>query len=483
MKYFQNSMKLSRLKLGFIALTVGVITSLSLGSCVEQDELLHNDWLDPSWEMGTYIDSNMTVRTSLFLTDSMNTSAVDAIFIGGINSQTFGSTRTSGFATYFPIGFDDETLFGTDPVLDSMSIALTFYGSVGDTNYAFNISVHEVIDTVFSYDNYYYSDFDPEGYYDPEPIFEFTVVGDDTTVTEWLPESFYSKLLMNDYDDTSNPYRDDTVFVETFKGFYFKVNNYPETGEQGNIRCLDFGYSSMQLYYHNSNDEPDTTYQSYQFYLAMLDDPAGNNFTIIDHDYSTADEAYGGLNLSEVGDTTVNTERAFLHGMCGIATRVEFDTLHIEALKAQALEMGYSALAVQRATSQWFVEGQQLGTPVSPETLDIACTEIGAYYDFETMSLICEYDPVSELLYSGYYYSSLNAVLNRSTSKYEMLISQTMQQLFNKPDDVTYKEYNKHVIEIMPSYTEMLSYNETVLGGGGSVDNQPLTVLVYTLVK
>ncbi len=486
-KYSQNNSVIYRKSTSIRSLLIGILISIALTTgCVESNIDAGNSFIPPSQELNTFIDSTLTVKTYPFAIDSIPTSALGGIFIGGYQSAVFGATTSSGFGTYFPQGFQSDTLFGLNPTLDSMKISLHFIGYVGDTSYKLKITAHEITDLEIRHDNAYYSNLDPTGHYDPTPLATFEFTGGDTIIDAWLPESFYSKLLLNDGADENNPYYNDTLFIQKFKGLYFKAENQPSISQEGIIRQLNLGTSTMFLYYHNEAHGEfmaDTTYQQYYFFTS--DRFYGNNFSCITHNYSTADPSAGGVVESEIGNSSINSTRALVQGMAGLGSKVEVDTLRVNQIKADAKAMGYSHVALHSAKVIWGLEGQTLSEDVTLNTIEDASSRLVMFHNINTIEPVKDYDPYTEADDSYDYISPIGGDLNRSTLRYELNITSTMQNIFNKPDGVYYNDSEDYrtVLELVPSWDNLLHYNETVVGGGSSMNNKPQVVLVYTLVK
>ncbi len=481
-------MKLFGVKFSRSAVVLGLgILGLGVG-CTNADQMFGNTFVPPSQKLETYIDSSMTVKTSAISIDSVATSGTAGVYLGGYYSELFGNFHANAASTFFPEGFEEvDTLFGKNPTLDSMKISLDFNGVVGDTSFKMHISIHQLRDTMLKPYLDYFSTFDMEPYYDKTPIADFVLSGGeegDSTVVLHLPETFYSQFLKNDTEDKNNPYLNDSIFIDTFKGLYFKLNNDPVGAEQGAIRQLSLSSSTMSLYYHNEAHGKymaDTTVQKYYFFNSYV--YGGNNFSTFKHDYSTANVDAGGVRVEEIG-TGIETERCLIQSMSGLGTQVELDTLFIERLKQSAKDQGFSSIALHRASLNWGLEARTPGNDISLETINRATSQLGLWYSYEKGNPVPDYDPEMEEL-STSYYSDLAGYLNRSNMTYEQVITSTLQKLINKPDDIPYSLYENfsYIVQLLPCWGEVLHYNETAVGGSLSADNAPTMVVVYTLVK
>ncbi len=462
---------------------ISLLCLMAVG-CVQSSIYAGNIFVPEDQKMGTYVDSSMTLKTSIISVDSVSTSGSSIVYLGRYNSEIFGSTITSGMSTFFSYGFSDSIRkFGESPEADSMIMAIYFTTAVGDSEYPLNISVYSVTDTTLGSYSQYYSNRSMKGRYDPKPIVTFELQGTDTTVKVHLPESFYNSLLV-DYNDTqNNMYSDDSVFFENFKGLYFEVNNPAPAGTEGRLVQLQLAYSYMTMYYRSLDEEGeiDTTFHDYVFYSSYV--TLGNNYTVIERDYSTADVSVGGVDDSWIGDTTLSLPRLYVQGMGGIGAQLEVDTIRIEEIKQKALEQGYSNVVLHSARIQWGVESPNTTEQLTPQTYNMAPSRLGLYKDYQAFYFIPEYDAYSDIL-NGESYSLIGGNLNRSHGYYEQSIVSTMQNLFKKPQGEYYKDnadYN-YIMELFPALNLIGNYSELVVGGGNSLYNAPQIVLVYTLV-
>ncbi len=460
------------------AIVVALTLMTLVVSCVNTSDFYGNNFVPPSQEMNTLIDSGGRVNTSVIALDSIVTSLTGYPYIGVYQDPVFGRTTTEILTSFVPSGFDNEDVrFGVNPVLDSLKAYLYFIAPVGDSNSKLKVSMHQIKDLTLKYTSTYYSNFDASNYYDPTPIAQFEVTGSDSIVVLNLPQSFYSQLLNNNPDREKNPYFNDTLFIDTYKGFYFRVEDKdPPASSEGVMYSLNIYSSNMLLYYHNKNEEPDTTYMGYSFIDTY--EPAGNNFFTITHDYDFADPSQGGINVNLIGDSTTSVATQYIQGMGGLGSRVEIDTNYIESIKKEAIDKGYSHVALQRASIKWQIKDK------TPESYNDAASRLGLYYSYDYSSFIKEYNPTSEAL-SQSYSSEIGGTINRSNGYYEQVITSSMQKLFNKPSDVPYTingNYN-YVMQLFPAADEMYLYSGVLLGGSESVEYEPKLVIVYTLIK
>lgn len=454
---------------------VSVALALIVGSCTNSDILFGNDVIPEYQEMTTSVDSTMTVKVSQTSLPYIWTNQMGFMSLGSYNDDVWGYTKTErGIATYNPGDWFDDNQFGENPTLDSMIANFYFYAPIGDTTQSITVNLYTVKDTALSYYSSYRSNWDIEPYRG-DFLGQFTITGSDSLVSIHLDESFYSQFLFDDYNADDGIYADDSLFIDKFKGMYFELDNpVQEAGNQGVMYWLNLEYSWLDLYFHNEDEEPDTTYAYYTFYDSYV--YYGNRFYTIEHNYSEINTANGGFDESTIGDTTLNVDRIFIKGMGGMGARVELDTTFVNNLKAQAIAEGYRSVALQRASIKWHFETKD------GSTYNRAALQMGLYRDITDSTFINDYAPIYDAYYSTT--SDLGGSINRSNGYYEQVFTSTLQTLFNKPDDQPYTtngDYN-YVVTLFPSWYELPTYSETILTGANS-DCVPEIAVTYTFIK
>lgn len=445
---------------------VGVIM-ISTFSCTNQDKYFGDDLIPPGEQMGTAIDSSIQVQTYIFAKDSMQTNGLGyQSMIGTLIDPLVGRTHINMFSNFAPIGFIGDKYFGVDPVIDSMNIAFTFSSQYGDTTQKISIEVYEVVSHNFYVDSVYYSNFDMTPYINPVPLLTFEAYRSDLIVKK-LPIEYARKFLDNTPGE-SNPYFSDTAFHRRWNGLYLKAK--PLTSGRGNTLTIDLSQSVLNLFYHNNNPEKkDTTSQrmlfnsDYTFY--------NTNFVMVDHDYSYADPAKGGVRKEEIGDTINPSKWGYIQGFAGLGTTVKIPKAQIDALKAKIQrpeEGGYSTIALHKA--ELIFESNHK----SWENYDSSFNALGLYYDMLNRRFIPDYNPILDQLQTGYK-STLGGGLNRSIGKYKMDITSYMQRLIRGASTDT-------TLQIYPPYDFKATIGRAGVYGSAS-ENPPKLVLIYTMLR
>lgn len=426
----------------------------------------------PSQEMATMIDSTVTVKTSIIKLDSIRTSnQAGLIFLGSIINPIIGRTTVNAWSTYVPQEFPEDkypAMFGTDPTLDSMIMILNFSAVKGDTTNRLHVSVHEIIDTTLHYYQSYYSNFRGANHYNPQPLVEFDLSGGVQHKVAHLPRTYFKELFVADRNPVGNFYFSDSIFIEKFKGFYFKVTDV-SSGIDGAMYQLNMATSTLQLHYHNKNTVPDTTFAN--FYFHNVNRTRNVNFFTVNNDYSFANVSQGGVDVAQINDTVNQVPVCYVSGMAGLGAHVVIDTVRLNALRQTVIAAGYNRIAVQRAAIRWHL------IDPAPKTYTWTPLRLCLYYDYVTGKPVPDYDPVSENTPSMNFQSDIGGYINRSNGYYEQVITSTIQRLLNREPQASNK------VQLYPSTTEMVNYGYVALGGSNSLIKAPTMVLVYTMVR
>lgn len=444
--------------------------------CTNVDNFFGNEFIPPSQDMDTYIDSSMRVRTSIIKMDSMPGRISGIARIGSEIDPMVGRTTVGFFSTYLPRPFNNnDSLFGVNPVLDSMKLFLTFTSHLGDTVQGVRVSLYEVKDTVFRYAQTYYMNMNPELYYDSSvpPIAEFEVHGQNRFSAK-LPSSFFNKFLAspptNEADKKINPYYNDSIFVSQFKGLYFRAT--PITSGEGQITKVDIddGSSSLMLYYHNSNPSKfDTTYQEYILYNSKALYTIGTQ--VVSHDYSFANQSLGGVNPATINDTTFEAKTVYVQGLNGLGVRVVLDASQLTKIKQMAAEKGFSSVAVHKAVLKWRTKEQ------SALNYDRSFSQLGLYYSMFGLDFIADYDPIRDVDLENNNTSPLGGYLNRSTGYYVQDITSTIQKMISG-------KVTRNALEMYPfAGPSYYSPARTILEGSKSDMMVPQIIITYTLLR
>lgn len=461
--FMTNSLKNSLLPL--LALAIW-----GLSSCTGRDDLFGNDLVPPSQQMGSSIDSTVSVYTYISKLDSIETSILDYYqpFMGSYIDPVVGRIDAQVFTNYSPYGFEHEiefNYFGENPVIDSLRYAFTFTGAVGDTTQEVTIDVYEVKDYAFKRDSAYFSNFDMSPYIGSEPLVSFTQKGPGTT-TGRMPQELAERLLDNTHSK-DNIYYVDTAFHQKFPGLYLKFRQ-PATSGEGKLLQLDLSQSVMFLCYHNTGpNKPDTLEQRLLFYGEYTTYDY-ISFSTIQHDYTYADPGQGGIQVSEIGQTTIPTQYMYVQGLAGLMGTLRIDEEHIARLQQRVLDLGYSHIALHRA------ELQTTLVDADAEQYDKSFPALGIYFDILDYEFLPEYNPILAGMGGGYT-PTLGGKLNRSRGTYAFDITSYVQRL------ITGKE-TRYTTQLLPSY-DLRNHSFRSWIYGTASPYPPRLVLTYTMIK
>lgn len=450
----------------------GILLGLSAGllttSCTERDEMFGNDMIPPSQQMGSAIDSTVAVQTFVATLDSLDTNISDFYqpFMGSYIDPIVGRTDVAVFTNYSPNGFEHSHYFGENPVIDSMRYAIAFSGAKGDTSLTVTVDVYEVKEGIRFYrDSAYFSNFDMTPYIGETPLFSFEQKGAGTAYGK-LPQEFAERMLDNTQDQT-NVYYNDTAFHRRYPGFYFKFRQ-PVTSGEGEMLQFDLSQSAMFLFYHNTGPEkPDTLQQRFWFIGDYTYDFV--SFSTIDHDYSYADPSKGGVMQTEIGDTVQASEYIYVQGLAGLMGLIEVDREALDRLKRKTEEAGYSHIALHRAELQVTMVGS------GAEQYALSFSNLGMYYDMLKYEFLTEYNPIMDAVTTSGYSSWLGGTLNRSKGTYTFDITSYVQSL------LVGKE-TRYTTQLLPAYDRRNDFARCWLYGTASAF-PPRLVLTYTMIK
>lgn len=442
--------------------------SLLAVACTSRDEAFGNGMIPPSQQMGSAIDSTVSVFTYVVTCDSLDTNIADFYqpFMGSYIDPIVGRTDVAVFTNFSPNGFEHSHYFGENPVIDSMRYGIAFSGALGDTTQVVTVDVYEVKEGIqFYQDSAYFSNFDMTPYIGTEPLFSFEHKGIGTAYGK-LPQEFAERMLDNTQSQ-DNVYYADTAFHRKFPGLYFKLRQ-PATSGEGQMLQLDLSQSAMFLFYHNTGpDGLDTLQQRMWFFGDLTYDYV--SFTTVQHDYSFADPARGGVTTAEIGDTVNASKYIYVQGLAGLMGALKVDETALDALKQKAVDLGYSHIALHRA------ELQVTMVDSGAEQYDLSFPTLGIYYNMLKYQFLSEYNPIMESITSSGYTSTLGGALNRSKGVYTFNLTSYMQSL------LTGKE-KRFTTQLLPAYGFRNSFARCWIYGTDS-PYPPQLVLTYTMIR
>lgn len=442
--------------------------SLLTVACTSRDEAFGNGMIPPSQQMGSAIDSTVSVFSYVVTCDSLDTNIADFYqpFMGSYIDPIVGRTDVAVFTNFSPNGFEHSHYFGENPVIDSMRYAIAFSAALGDTTQTVTVDVYEVKEGIqFYQDSAYFSNFDMTPHIGTEPLFSFEHKGVGTAYGK-LPQEFAERMLDNTQSQ-ENIYYADTAFHRKFPGLYFKLRQ-PATSGEGQMLQFDLSQSAMFLFYHNTGpDGLDTLQQRMWFFGDLTYDYV--SFSTVQHDYSFADPARGGVTTAEIGDTVNASKYIYVQGLAGLMGALKVDETALEGLKQKAVDLGYSHIALHRA------ELQVTMVDSGAEQYDLSFPTLGIYYDMLKYQFLSEYNPILESITSSGYSSTLGGALNRSKGVYTFNLTSYMQSL------LTGKE-KRFTTQLLPAYGFRNNFARCWIYGTDS-PYPPQLVLTYTMIR
>lgn len=454
-KTIQNSM----MRLLQVSLLTAAIVALFFTSCTNVDYGLGSELLPDSYDM-TLSRDTLRVNAKTMYVDSLYSDVWTYSLLGSYVDVVWGGTTASTLYQILPVSgyFSSyDTLWGTDPVVDSVRLVLSIDSEVGDTLSEHIIDIYEVTGLPTCYDSAYYSNFDPTPYINSTPIASFNLSSDSSSYT--MPEILIEKYL----DTNEMAYYNDSLFLLKYPGLYFKTRE--SVSEKGLLSTINNSYSSINVYYHNKNEDPDTTIMAFNFGGSYS--TRNKVITMIQNDFSLGDMSVG-VNQSYIGIDVENPPITYVRSFAGLKTYVEVLESELDRIRANAESLGYSRIAVNNAT---------LMLPIylpSGGTYDNAPEQLGMYYTYE----------VGEGTHD-YWYGidtdtySFNGLISRSLGRYTMDISSYIQRRFTYDEDVEGEEW----VDIAPAF----GYEATNVGVklvGSADEDTPMEIhLTYTMMK
>lgn len=245
------------------------------GSSLVEDEVEIIE--DSSFKVAGASDPNNSVRSRTVLQ-----------LLGRLSAQGYGDFSSDIVCQYMPAANIDTTNTKASYV-DSVKLLLTMYkgGFAGDSVIPMGVSVHRLIKQL---PTDMYSDFDPTGYYEAEPMGTASYsalldgspyTGTDSEGSQYkhiavdLPREFGVDLF-NRYVQNPETFASPQAFAQWFPGLYI-------TTSFGSGRVVRISSNSIQVYYHsvykiNDTENPrDTTINYIGSYLGVTPEVYTNN--------------------------------------------------------------------------------------------------------------------------------------------------------------------------------------------------------------
>lgn len=377
---------------------MALVLAVTAISCRKSPNTIGNNLIDGDNYIGVY-HTNATPIICHSLLDSIGTKNVNYALLGSMKDPVFGNTQ-AGFYTQLHLSSTHHK-FGTNPVLDSLTLQLYIGKYYGDTTTLQTVHVYEMTDTLSSSTPYYcYSEIPTDaidhanGYqYRPHPNTATVIVGNDTldhpVIRIPLSQNLGNYIMNLD----SSVYFSPDAFKEKFPGLYVITESVSENGSVCYINLTNNTYSQLQLYYHEA-DNPSKTMR-YDFYITT-NDVFFNRYI---HDYTQGYDSFIDQVLN--GNTALGQQTVFMQAMGGVKAFVKFpeiehwaDTIengHLVINEAKLVipaDESYADTSVFLAPNSFFLVGlNQDGTTfVLPDNFE-GVTYWGGTYSGKTKSV------------------------------------------------------------------------------------------------
>lgn len=225
------------------------------------------------------VDDSFTLTGHSVVSGSVQSRTILQL-LGNIDAEGYGSFSSDVVTQFMP----SQNIPYTDVDLDSVRLVMRMPlgGYVGDSLMPMGIAVHRLTRDLPAP---IFSDFNPDGYYDPTPYatasYTATAVGLSPTeqkrkfrlINIDLPNSFGTELLAK-YKESPETFATPDEFSKWFKGFYIRTSF-------GSGRVAQIDSTAITLYFHRTyRDEEtdrDTTVYNSAAYLAVTPEIVTNN--------------------------------------------------------------------------------------------------------------------------------------------------------------------------------------------------------------
>ncbi len=455
----------------------------TVGGSLVPDDMQMKIRLDTVYGLDAAGERVAGIKAYLVQTDSFPSTNETYVYLGSTRSDKFGVFRAGAAFQYLWVDSDEdyslvenEQYFGYWPVVDSLVFNLVFDGYIGDTSTVRTFELYELTERFFQ-DSTYYSDRDMHASVNPSPIATFSQKGLNN-IKVALTGSVADRLMSQLIDTTGQVYRNDSLFINKFPGFYIK----PAEGSPDNtsVTTIDLASSGMTLYVRNYTEDvmPKDTFNIWYTFESKntFSSSILTQVNLYEHDYA------GTLIENHINDTMPESTPltiSYVEGTGGVCTYLRFDKNFVRELKSKVTDP-YTRIIINRA---------ELKIPVNdavPEYLAKAPNRLGAY------ALYCPYfigisDYTYYLEYSDYGGITLpyGGYLNWNIDSYQLNLATLMQAILDrelgKPDE----EARDYTFTVAPAVEIVNGIVQTELRTGPTAQHpEPLgIILTYTLLR
>ncbi len=211
--------------------------------------------------------------------------------------------------------------FGEEPFIDSLSLWLYINDVIGDTTQEMHIRVYELMDTL-SMDSVYYSDYDVDGKYNPEPLVEEDFIPRPGDLKRF---DIDNPNLLARITDATNPA--DSIFVynsrlqREFNGLYITTEPVTVGGSMAMLQLANSQAGLSFRYYHDSITVAARDTVPLSTYFMGFNEVIAQKINIFHHDYA-------GTALEHMIDNPdFDPHIAYVQGMAGVNVKISVPNL------------------------------------------------------------------------------------------------------------------------------------------------------------
>jgi hypothetical protein len=303
--------------LAVILVLAGVISS-----CQMSDKELGADILPPGDNVEVYFDTIFDIDAypitgKRLTTSEIYYSANRVMLLGSLEDTIFGKSTASAITQFnSPASF----IPADNLEIDSLFLAIYVRNFVGDQDQDLTLSVYEFTERLYM-DSLYYSDFNPEGKYNPVPLVQQIITPRDGETYELLikDQDFIDKFLAIQSD--TNYFYNDSIFKDYFNGLYITAEPVSQEGTMARIELANTKTRLTMRYANDSTEIDSTAERDFKYAYFTINEFSSQKINIFEHDFS-------GTRLGEIiDDENATTPHSYVQGIAGVNTRFSFANL------------------------------------------------------------------------------------------------------------------------------------------------------------
>ena len=426
----------------------------------------------------TYTDSIGLRASTRHMRGAMN---LNVGYIGSAEDDFFGRTTTASVISGLPAQPLTPNFFkNRKSSFDSVKLLVNMKYVCGDPSVRQTFNIYRLRDTLaYTTDTLYYQSFRYENHIESEPLFRFEYSGEPDRIEEIKLDILPQGRKMLDElaaADTTLFYSGKAYeFLRQFKGFV--IAQAPGTPADAAIYANYLPNCNMNFYFQRDREqwemdldkdtkEPQKEVTAYmQWYFSDVDGLKTTSVASIRHDYA-------GTPLAGVkdGGMVESPQTAYVQGLGGVATTLEFPAGFFDAMNALKPSADYAIYINQAHMFVWL--GEQ-----TVEAYDKAFQKLGSYVDYGPMTVIPDYY-ISDAT-SGSVTVPYDGMLNRNPDKgyYRMDITSFLQHALQNEG-----EKNRR-LTLAPTYTPYEPFADHLSPLLAAESDRPVQVkITYTLI-